>query len=309
MMNSMLLTSTYSIKENRLTDRKQYMYYVIMDLEWNNAYSRKIQGFVNEILEVGAVMVDENMDVIDTFSSIVKLQLSKKVRSRIKNLTHISNEAMNEGISFPKVMKNFSEWIGNRNCVFMSWGDSDIRVLYNNFSVFLNINRIPFLTQYVDLQKYCEEFIVSTKNRQIGLVDAAVQMGIDVRQCNSHRALDDSLLGLRCLKRCFNREHLLNCAVICDSSFYQKIMFKARYITNLNNPVIDKNQFKCACPVCNVQMKRISEWKLSNRRFSAVFFCKSCDKVVRYMVGFKEYYDHIDVKKNITEITEKEPEN
>lgn len=279
------------------------MYYVIMDLEWNNAYSRKIQGFVNEILEIGAVMVDENMDVIDTFSVIVKSQLSKKVSGRIKNLTHITSEDMNEGISFSRAMREFIDWTGKRNCVYMSWGDSDIRVLYNNFNLFLGINKIPFLTQYVDLQKYCEEFIVSTKNKQIGLVNAAVQMGIDIEKYNSHRALDDSLLGLRCLKRCFNREHLLNSAVICDSSFYQKILFKARFITNINNPVIDRDQFKCACPVCNVQMKRISDWKLTNRRFAAMFFCKNCDKVVRYMVGFKEYYDHIDVKKNITEIT------
>lgn len=278
------------------------MYYVIMDLEWNNAYSKKAQGFVNEILEVGAVLVDENMDVIDTFSSIVKLQLSKKIRSRIKNLTHISNEVMNEGLSFPKVMKNFAEWIGNRNCVYLSWGDSDIRVLFTNFSIFLNINSIPFLTQYVDLQKYCEEFIVTTKNNQIGLLDAAVQMGIDVRQCNAHRALDDSLLGLRCLKRCFNREHLLSHAVICDSSFYQKMQFKSRYITNINNPAIDKNEFKCVCPKCTDQMKRISDWKLSNRRFVAVFYCNSCELVFRYTIGFKEYYDHIDVRKHFTEI-------
>jgi len=278
------------------------MYYVIMDLEWNNAFSRKIQSCVNEILEIGAVMVDEQMDVIDTFSVIVKSQLSRKISGRIKNLTHITNEDMNDGISFSRAMKDFAEWIGPRNCVFMSWGDSDIRVLYNNFSLFLNIGKIPFLTQYVDLQKYCEEFIVTTRNKQIGLANAAREMGINVDQFNSHRALDDSLLGLRCLKRCFNREHLLNSAVICDSSFYQKILFKARYITNINNPVIDKSQFRCYCPVCNNQMKRISDWKLSNRRFTAMFFCKNCDKIVRYVVGFKEYYDHIDVKKSILEV-------
>ena len=280
------------------------MYYVIMDLEWNNAYSYKIRGFVNEILEIGAVMVNEDMDVIDTFSVIVKSQLSKKVSGRIKNLTHITNEDMKEGISFGRAVKQFSDWIGRRNCIFMSWGDSDIRVLFNNLSLFMNIDGIPFLTQYVDLQKYCEEFIVSTKNKQIGLVNAAVQMGIDVDQFKSHRALDDSLLGLRCLKRCFNREHLLNSAVICDNSFYQKLLFKARFITNINSPGIDRSQFRCSCPVCNEQMKRISDWKLTNRRFSAMFFCKSCDKILRYTVGFKEYYDHIDVKKNISEVTD-----
>ena len=73
-------TSGFWTEEEHATDKGPvFMYYVIMDLEWNNVYNRKIQGCVNEILEIGAVMVDENMDVIDTFSAIIKSQLSKKI--------------------------------------------------------------------------------------------------------------------------------------------------------------------------------------------------------------------------------------
>ena len=31
------------------------MEYVILDLEWNGTYSRRKQGFINEIIEFGAV--------------------------------------------------------------------------------------------------------------------------------------------------------------------------------------------------------------------------------------------------------------
>ena len=37
--------------------------YVILDLEWNGTYSRRIKGFINEIIEFGAVKVDEQLDV------------------------------------------------------------------------------------------------------------------------------------------------------------------------------------------------------------------------------------------------------
>ncbi|MBQ6066188.1 MAG: exonuclease domain-containing protein [Clostridia bacterium] len=278
------------------------MHYVIMDLEWNNSYNKYKKCFVNEILEIGAVIADEELEVLDTFSVIIKSQLIKKLSGRVKNLTHITNEDMYSGVSFQKAISDFSKWIGGRNCVFLSWGNSDIRVLYDNFSMFCGINGIPFLTQYVDLQKYCQEFIVNARNQQIGLVNAATEMGIDVSQCKFHRALEDSLLGLRCLKKCFNREHLLNSAVMCDKAFYQKLLFKSTVITNIHSKKIDRTKMKCDCSVCGAPMKRLSDWKSVNQAFSALFYCKNCERLVNFSIRFKEYYDRIDVKTNVTEM-------
>ncbi len=281
------------------------MHYIIMDLEWNNSYNKIKKCFVNEVLEIGAVLVDENLDVIDTFSVIIRSQLIKKLSGRVKNLTHISNEDMSSGVSFQKAISDFSKWIGGRNCVFMSWGNSDIRVLVDNFSMFCGMNSVPFLTQYVDLQKYCQQFIVGVSNQQIGLVNAAVHMGIDVSECSFHRALEDSLLGLRCLKKCFNKDLLMNTAVMCDSAFYQKLLFKSSVITNINNPKVDKSKMKCDCPECKTQMSRISDWKIVNQSFSAMFFCKKCEKLINFSIRFKEYYDRIDVRTNYVEMKKK----
>lgn len=258
--------------------------------------------FVNEILEIGAVMADEELEVIDTFSVIIRSQLSKKLSGRVKNLTHITNEDMSSGISFQRAIADFSKWVSGRECIFLSWGNSDIRVFVDNFDMFCGSKNVPFLTQYVDLQKYCQQFIVNAGNQQIGLMSAAVEMGIDVSKCNFHRALEDSLLGLRCLKKCFHRDYLLSTAVICDSSFYYKLSFKAAAITNLNNPKIDRSLMKCTCERCQGQMKRLSDWKTVNQAFTALFYCKDCERLVSFSIKFKEYYDHMEVKTNITEM-------
>ena len=278
------------------------MYYVIMDLEWNNSYNKVHKCFVNEILEIGAVMVNEDLEVIDTFSVIIRSQLIKKLSGRVKNLTHITNEDMSSGISFQRAVADFSAWIGDRNCVFLSWGNSDIRVLYDNYSMFLRVTGIPFLSQYVDLQKYCQSYIVSAGNQQIGLVNAAVEMGIDVSDCKFHRALEDSLLGLRCLKKCFDREALLSGAVICDRAFYQKLLFKATMITNLNDPRIDRSKMRYKCDRCGAQMKRMSDFKALNQGFTALFFCAACERLVNASFRFKEYYDRVDMKVSVSEI-------
>ena len=285
------------------------MFFVIMDLEWNNSYNKYRKCFVNEILEIGAVMVNDELEVIDTFSVIIRSQLIKKLSGRVKSLTHITNEDMISGVSFQRAVADFSKWIGSRNCVFLSWGNSDIRVLYDNFSMFCGMKGIPFLTQYADLQKYCQQFIVSASNQQIGLMNAAVEMGVDMSDCNFHRALEDSLLGLRCLKKCYNKERLLNASVICDRAFYQKLLFKATMIKNINNPRIDRNKLKCVCEKCGEQMRRMSDWKSMNQSFSALFYCKKCERLVNYSVRFKEYYDRIESKSTINEIkkTDEEP--
>ena len=284
------------------------MYYVIMDLEWNNSYNKFYKSFVNEILEIGAVMVNEDLEVIDTFSVIIRSQLIKKLSGRVKNLTHITNEDMSSGVSFQRAVADFTRWIDNRNCVFMSWGNSDIRVLYDNYNMFCHVKGIPFLSQYVDLQKYCQAFIVSAGNQQIGLVNAAVEMGIDISDCKFHRALEDSLLGLRCLKKCFNRDLLLNAAIICDRAFYQKLLFKSSFITNINNPRIDKSKMVCKCDKCGAMMKRMSDWRTVNQAFSALFFCKQCERLVNCSIKFKEYYDRIDVKTTVSEIKKTDDE-
>ena len=43
------------------------LHYIILDLEWNTAYARRIKGFINEIIEVGAVMLDDNLNTVDEF--------------------------------------------------------------------------------------------------------------------------------------------------------------------------------------------------------------------------------------------------
>lgn len=68
------------------------MQFIIMDLEWNNAYCKKLKGYINEIIEFGACKVDKDFNVIDEFSVIVKAQVGKKLQGRVKALTHITNE-------------------------------------------------------------------------------------------------------------------------------------------------------------------------------------------------------------------------
>ena len=272
------------------------MYYVIMDLEWNNSYNKKLKSFFNEIIEIGAVMVDDDLEVVDTFSVLIKSQLSTKLSGRVKNLTHISNEDMYGGISINKAVSDFSKWIDARDCVFMSWGNGDLRVMIDNLKFFMDIDGIPFMTKYADLQKYCQEQLGLSNAQQVGLSAAASLFGIDISEFSTHRALDDSLLSLRCFKKCFDAQKLDEHILVCDADFCKKLLFKAKFITNINDERLDRSKMVCFCDTCRKRMRKVSEWKLVNQSFRAMFYCKNCDEHLMFSIKFKEYYDYIDIK-------------
>ncbi|MEG2720994.1 MAG: 3'-5' exonuclease, partial [Oscillospiraceae bacterium] len=169
------------------------MQYIVMDLEWNNAYSKKLSGFINEVIEIGAVKLDDELNVTDTFSDVVKSQVGKKLQGRVKALTHITNEEISRGIPFQKAISNFAKWLGEEENLFLTWGDGDIRTLIKNCEYFMGYTHIPFINNYCDLQKYCQSFIDSNITvQQVGLSAAAVALGINPDKFPHHRALDDS---------------------------------------------------------------------------------------------------------------------
>lgn len=84
------------------------MDFIIMDLEWNNTYARKTKGFINEIIEIGAVKLDENLNFKDKFSCLVRPQIGKKLRGSVKELTNITNEEVRSGEPFTKVFFELS---------------------------------------------------------------------------------------------------------------------------------------------------------------------------------------------------------
>lgn len=128
------------------------MQYIIMDLEWNNTYAKKADGYINEIIEIGAVKLDDELETVDTFSCIIRSQIGKKLRGSVKRLTHLTNDDISTGVPFTKAFSVFRKWVGTSETVVLTWGDGDIRVLIDNYKYLNGIRTIPFLSYYCDLQ-------------------------------------------------------------------------------------------------------------------------------------------------------------
>lgn len=272
------------------------MNFVILDLEWNGTYSRRLKGFINEIIEFGAVKTDENLKKIDTFSALVRPQVGKRISGKVKTLTSITNEELSDGLQFMQAISRFKKWMGD--AVLLTWGTSDILALIENCRYFCGNDRIPFLSWYVDLQSYCENRLDTDRSQQMGLSTCAQLLNIDEEEFDHHRALDDSLLSLRCLKKLYDASDFQR--FMQDGStqeFYDKITFKTTILCDLSNPLINRSDLVFHCEECGRRAHRESPWQMKNKSFRAEFLCKSCRKKFFGRVQFKLKYDGLVVKK------------
>ncbi|MEE1218496.1 MAG: 3'-5' exonuclease [Ruminococcus sp.] len=276
------------------------MSYVILDLEWNGSYSKSQKRYINEIIEFGAVKTDDDFNIIDRFSMLITPQIGKKLCNKVKELTKITNEELEaSGVTFMHAVSKFTKF--SQDSVLLTWSTSDIHALIENYSYYTHEIRLPFLNKYCNLQKYCERCL-GTENpaAQLGLGTCAQLLSIEFSEEEQHRAFSDAELSLKCLKY-FISDYSIEPFIIdaSKSAFYDRIMFRNHYITDINSPDIDKSQMIFSCDECGCLAEQKSKWKVRNKHFAADFECPDCGKKFSGRVAFKRKFEGVIVKKKI----------
>ncbi|MCR5689872.1 MAG: exonuclease domain-containing protein [Clostridiales bacterium] len=279
------------------------MYYVMMDFEWNTAYAYKRSGFINEIIEIGAVVFeyDNGIRIIDRYSEFIKPKVTKKLTGRVKELTHISNTDLKTGKSFAEAIFELTSMVGRNDYTVMTWGTTDITTLLDNCRYFMGLESIPFLKNYMDAQSFCQKKLDIPGNNQISLSAAAEKAGIDISEFSAHRAYEDSMVAALCLEKCFDAEEIAKRTSVCDDAFYRKITFKKYKITDVNDPNVHLDSIKAFCPDCNKEMRCTTKWRLKfGGTFYSVYKCPVCGKTYNVNVTYTRYADKVTMKQRQT---------
>ena len=92
--------------------------YIVMDLEFNcsnNSYVSEKNGvrLPNEIIEIGAVKLDDDLNELDRFCSFIKPAVYTKINTEVKKLTDITNDMVYQGVEFPEAITNLDHIIGS----------------------------------------------------------------------------------------------------------------------------------------------------------------------------------------------------
>ena len=185
------------------------MNYIILDLEWDSVFYKPQKRFINQILQIGAVKLNENFDVVDTFEITIKSEISNKVTGRFAKLTGITSEIMRSGISFREAVSRYNNWVGD-NTITMTWSNSDLYTILENEETLLDGLRFR-IEKYLDLQVFIQNemrLIGYEEKNQISLEAAAEKLDIKTDGIDFHTAKDDSLVCAFLLKKCYNKEFL-----------------------------------------------------------------------------------------------------
>lgn len=284
------------------------MNYIVIDLEWNGAWSKKAHGYFNEIIEVGAVKVNEQMQVLEEFRAAIKPVVSKKLSSIVTDLTNITAEELEDGTTFMGMMRQLTKWMGKEPTTVLTWSTTDLLVLMENCRFFTGRQEIPFLQNYMDFQVYAQKRMGVDTSQQLGLARAGEMLGIPEDDMSLHRALDDSKLTAAILQKVYDKDTFAASIMPVDDEFYKRITFKTVIIKDLDDPLVKRSELVFNCPECGQNMKRKGSWRFRGRAFCAEFSCRKCVKKYTGRVQFKLKYEGVETRKKLTEILPKTEE-
>ncbi len=188
-----------------------YKYHIILDLEMNPvSKSHKIAFDVlrKEIIEIGAVKLNEKLEVIDTFDIFVKPEFNYQVTPYITKLTGIKSSSTMKADYFEKALKDLVAWIGDdENTRIYSWSDNDLTQIKTE----CEFKGVPFpsnMKRWLDVQKVFPRLMqFSDIKKRMALCEAIKYFDIEIDKKKVHNALYDAELTSELLISLLNGEY------------------------------------------------------------------------------------------------------
>jgi inhibitor of KinA sporulation pathway (predicted exonuclease) len=168
-------------------------YNFIVDFE-ATCFERPYQPDLNEIIDIGIVLCDNEFNIIYKWTKLVKPSVNKKLSRFCRNLTNIMQEDIDKAECFVNVVSLFqrefeAKYGMQTNAVaWYSWGDWDLKCLIRNCE--RNNVAFPF-GDYKNLRNVYIKICNNGFNANSGLRDVLLKQNIsDISQ--HHRALNDA---------------------------------------------------------------------------------------------------------------------
>lgn len=262
------------------------MHYIVFDLEWNIAgHANKVDPAVKaaipfEIIEIGAVRLDEDFKPLNRFSVNVRPQLYPILSGYVAAVTRRMQQSMKFGLSFQDAARSFRDFCGD-DFVFCTWSDSDIATLKMNLDFFGLASLMP--ARSLDVQ-YLFDALIERSGMQRSIEYAIDFLRIPKNQ-PFHQAVTDAHYTGRILseivatiRRETGTEDVIS-PFLVDPSLTRS---QTQYLPELVGlketlPMLDANQ--ALCPACGEPLCRELPWTLRRRSADALFICPQHGRV------------------------------
>ncbi len=180
------------------------MNFVVFDLEWNQCpygKERENEALPFEIIEIGAVKLDADREILDTFQVVIRPTVYRRLNHRTREIVHMKQKDLDRGVVFPDAVRDFLAWAGH-DSVFCTWGTVDLPELQRNMKYYKLLHLLKGPLHYYDVQKLFAIQFEDMKSRR------ALEYGADFLHLDKeeafHRALADAAYTARIFQRIDN---------------------------------------------------------------------------------------------------------
>lgn len=180
-----------------------YQQYIVIDFEMNPVArnNKDVREVLHrEIIEIGAVKLNNNNEIEDRFNCYVKPEYNTAITAFITRLTGIETSDVEGAVLLRTALRMLEEWIGySIETKIYSWSNSDL-IQVQSECKYKQIDIPNNLQHWMDFQKeYSHLMGLDVSYEQMALRRAAEQFGIIMDSDHSHSALYDAEITAKLL--------------------------------------------------------------------------------------------------------------
>lgn len=290
---------------------------IVFDLEWNQDPSakkdKKSDKPIFEIIEIGAVKLNEDYEIIDEFSQLIKPQIYHTMHKITADLIHLQMKELKKGKDFSTVMKEFIKWCGE-DYIFATWGPLDLLELQRNIKYYDLEPLADGPIEFYDVQKLFSLEVIKEKTRKT--LEFAIDHFAIEKDIPFHRAFSDAYYTGKVFQRLANKDIL---QFVSFDTFHIpetrkdeiKRVFPGYYkyisrgFRTKTEAIEEREVSSTKCYLCHKNLKRKIKWYSPNGKNYYSFACCDIHGYLKYKIRLKKSengkYYVIKTSKFITE--------
>ncbi len=261
------------------------MNYIVLDLEWNQSPSGKKRIFKSlpfEIIEIGAIKLNENFEIIDKFQETIRPVIYPHMHHISQEVTGFTTSELQHSRRFPDVFRQFLSWCGTEEYRFCTWGPLDLTELQRNMNHY-HLPLFPAPVFYYDIQE------IFSQLKEDGIVRRSLEYAVDdlhiSHQGDFHRALVDAYYTARVMSA-FSIDEVLPRYTVDTyqqprnrkEEFYISYGTSSKYVSQAfpSKPAVikDPEVVSMKCCICQKRLRKKIHWFTENsKNYYALAYC------------------------------------
>lgn len=260
------------------------MNYIVLDLEWNQSNSGKedeVKEIPFEIIDIGAVKLNEQRRIIDTYNQLIKPTVYKQMHMITGNLVHLHMKDLQNGKPFTEAMDTFLTWCGE-DYTFCTWGPLDLYELQRNMHYYQMEPLSDRPVKYLDVQKLFSIAYEDKKSRR------SLEFAIDYLKIKKdvpfHRAYSDAhytaeILSL--IEKSILENYSIDTYILPKTRkdevhimFHDYMKYISREFSDKQEAMEDKEVISTKCYLCRRNIRKKIRWFSPNgKHYYSISLC------------------------------------